>query len=40
MSQKVFLSDVEGGKYKGEYCDEMRNGYGVYTYANDDQYEG
>lgn len=31
---------ASGGKYEGEYKNDVKNGYGVYTYANGDVYEG
>lgn len=39
-NQRVLFTDDAGGKYTGEQLNHQRNGYGVYTYPNGDQYEG
>lgn len=31
---------ASGGKYKGEWINDKKHGYGVIQYANNDKYEG
>lgn len=34
-------SGVENGdQYEGEYCDDLKHGYGVYRWTNGSKYEG
>ncbi len=36
----LFLSQVAGSKYEGEYVNDLKHGNGKYTYANGDVYDG
>lgn len=31
---------MDGSKYEGSWVEDLREGYGVYQYANGDRYEG
>ena len=37
---QIFYRVIDHMIYTGEWADDSRSGYGVYTYANGDIYEG